>query len=69
MNVTINEVPNKKRTYPYIGKCDNGTIVLFTSHSTGTVLGGTIYSLGYYNNTWVESDFDSFDGEIILEND
>lgn len=63
------------RTYPYLGIAVNGegtTIVLFSARNTGTVVGVSNASpnkLGAYSESWAESLFMVFGGEVKLSNE
>jgi len=56
--------------YPYIGKSkSNGLLVLFTAFDTGVTVSATEYTkIGEIKNGWTEENFESFGGQIILEN-
>lgn len=63
-----------ERTYPYLGISVNGegtTIVLFSAPNTGTVVGvsnSSLNKLGAHSESWAESLFMTFEGEIKLKN-
>lgn len=63
------------RTYPYLGISINGvgtTIVLFSAPNTGIVVGVSSESLnkiGAYSESWAESVFMIFEGEVKLRNE
>ena len=63
------------RTYPYLGISVNGvgtTIVLFSAPNTGTVVGvsnSSLNKLGAYSESWAESVFMIFGGEVKLRNE
>jgi len=66
---------NPERTYPYIGICDLGIIVLFTAPLQGVVLHqkdnvkfGGDKEIGHYSEGIVESQFVMYDGTITLSN-
>jgi len=70
----------KKRVYPYIGKFANErdsedyVCVLFTGEYKGMAIfcsSGSVYSVGYYSTTWMESYFEVLPStsQIILQND
>lgn len=65
----------KNRKYPYLGVSVTGEgalIVLFSSNNTGTVvgvIGSRPNKIGSYSESWVESLFTPFGGEIKLKND
>jgi hypothetical protein len=65
-----------ENVYPYLGKfpkdSEKSVIVLFTRKSTGTVIFSSFNAfknkVGEFSDTWVESDFENFNGEVILKN-
>lgn len=71
----------RERGYPKlrIRKYD-GSIVLFTSSTTGTlILDGCLSAtsatpspllgLGYHTNNWTYGEFKDYEGSVVLEND
>lgn len=57
--------------YPYIGVSkDSGIIILFTGPDSGVCLNKGIskYIEGEYCNNWAESNFEPFNGTVILSN-
>ena len=70
MKVTVNEKSNGERKYPWIGINDEtNDLVLFYTKFTGTVLISPNYGVGFSSNSWLESAFKPFTGEITLSND
>ena len=60
-----------KRDYPYLGRHELGTVVLFTDEGTGTcVVPSKVYSLGLCNDLWDEDAFPPLSPSetIILSN-
>lgn len=64
-SIIIENQQTKK--YPYIGKYNLGdSIVLFTSHETGTLLTvGIDNTIGTHSTSWSESDFTIIDSITI----
>lgn len=59
-----------KRVYPYIGKSQEGQVVLFTETRTGTLLAQPDESqvklkIGHYANSWPESTYHKIDNITI----
>jgi hypothetical protein len=70
MKSTLDFTPTKMG-YPClkIHKSVNGLVVFFIAKSSGFVVGSTSEcELGIYKGSWLEEDFDPFNGKIILEN-
>lgn len=70
---TITEVNQCVPKYPYLGKSDNGFIVLFHSPGSGVVVCITaetpaLNRLGTYSDHWNEYVFEPFDGTVTLKN-
>ena len=72
MKAIINKKQNNQEiTYPCLmeSKCE---VVLFTSITTGTVVGHKIDSswpIGYYVDNWLPVMFTPFKGTVTLSND
>jgi hypothetical protein len=70
---------NKAVKYPFIGqlKSDKRLLVLFEKYQCGTVIqsdsptsfGNTDWQIGQYEQDWEMSKFETFTGQLILEND
>lgn len=61
-----------EQSYPYIGIIDDmGLVVLFNNKREGMCLcsGTSGHKIGYYSNSWSESEFQKVNGEITLSND
>ena len=69
--ITIEEQPQQKQQYPYLGKSPQGLIVLFTSTWCGVVLEDPKdnHEVGYQSTNWSEYVFERIKGQVILEND
>jgi hypothetical protein len=69
--IIIEEQPQQKQQYPYLGKSREGLIVLFTSTLHGVVLEDPKdnHEVGYQSTSWSEKDFERIKGQVILEND
>lgn len=47
-----------KRDYPYLGRHEDGTVVLFTGEEEGVcVVLSTFYNIGFWSDTWKEDSF------------
>ena len=66
----ISRNKQKEKTYPYIGQSATGNIVLFIRKNTGVLLlDATLEDkVGCHSTTWVEDNFNVFDGEVTLNN-
>ena len=71
MKSIINKEIDLENKYPYLGiSDDNGLIILFTEKETGIAVNPDCnYAIGHYSNTWFESQFKVFKGNVILSND
>jgi hypothetical protein len=69
--IIIEEQPKQKQQYPYLGKSQQGLMVLFTSPLHGVVLEdpNDNHEVGYQSPSWSETHFDRIKGQVILEND
>jgi hypothetical protein len=69
--IIIEEQPQQKQQYPYLGKSRQGRIILFTSKWCGFVLEDPqgCHKVGYESTGWAEDIFEPIKGQVILEND
>tara|TARA_R110000772_G_scaffold89822_3_gene185890 strand:- start:2 stop:220 length:219 start_codon:yes stop_codon:yes gene_type:complete len=69
--IIIEEQPQQKQKYPYLGKSKQGRVVLFVQRGSGTLLEDPngLHSVGFYTTGWYEEDFEPIKGQVILEND
>jgi hypothetical protein len=69
--IIIEEQPQQKQQYPYLGKSQQGLIVLFTSKLHGVVLEDPKdnHEVGYQSTSWAETHFERIKGQVIMEND
>lgn len=61
---------NNIKAFPKLMKTKKNTVVLFSAPECGVVL-TTIFdypNVGQYDEDWCMSEFEDFDGKIILEN-
>jgi len=60
----------KENEYPILKISLTGSIVLFISENEGTVCNSLMgaHKLGYYSDSWDDSVFTKFNGEITLKN-
>ena len=57
IEVKVNEVKERKREYPYLGRWSDGLVVLFCHTNTGTAIDGTGWPVGSYTDKWAEDEF------------
>lgn len=62
---TIKKINN----YPKLKKDNNNNIILFSNKSTGVVIHSNgEYKVGFHCSDWNPSDFKTYFGAVILEN-
>jgi hypothetical protein len=70
LKIELKQEVEQAQKYPYIGSSNRGRIVLFSSKGHGVLLkdpNGS-RSAGDVSDSWNESCFEPFKGQVILEN-
>lgn len=70
IKVEVKEKKNTEFTYPFIGITKRGTIVLFNSYRTGTVLKGVEreHEPGYCSDNWAMTQFEKLNEIVEMSN-
>ena len=69
VKVSLKEIIDEK-IFPKLRIDEDGTIVLFTSKSQGTVVNNSqYYNVGYYSVLWCVGAFKDYNGEVTLKNE
>lgn len=68
--VTKRESTNTGRSYPWIGECENGSIILFTAKDQGVKLRGDsgFMKVGEFGAHAWECHFEPFTGQLTISN-
>jgi len=67
VEVLIKKEEESENEYPKI-MISEEVVVLFDKYSCGTVLTGSPFRVGNYDNNWKMSEFKDFKGEITIKN-